>query len=72
MYILSRAANERIVIDLDDGRQIEILVVGPGKNGRTRIGITAPRATAIHRGEVWDMLFPGRGVNCEELAEATL
>lgn len=51
MLTFTRRAGERIVI----GHDIEITVVDVG-GGRVRLGVSAPRAVAIHRGEVVDRI----------------
>ena len=51
MLTFTRRAGERIVI----GNDIEITVLDVG-GGRVRIGVTAPRAVAIHRGEIVDRI----------------
>ena len=51
MLTLTRKAGERIAI----GDSIEVCVVDIGR-GKVRIGITAPRGVAIHRGEIVDRI----------------
>lgn len=51
MLILSRKERESIVINHD----IEITVVEI-KDGRVRLGISAPKDMDIHRKEVYDMI----------------
>ncbi len=57
MLVLSRKKNETIEIDVDeceivDGKvHIEVVVIGLVGN-RVRLGVDAPPAARIHRGEV--------------------
>ena len=48
MLILKRSADERIVIN---NGEIEIVVISV-RGDNVRLGISAPRNTPIHRGEV--------------------
>jgi carbon storage regulator len=51
MLILKRRVGESLTI----GRDILVMVVGI-RGGQVRIGIQAPRTTAVHRKELYDRL----------------
>ena len=51
MLVLSRNENESIII----GDNIEITVLR-SRDGRTRLGINAPKAITVHRKEVSDAI----------------
>jgi carbon storage regulator len=53
MLVLTRKKNERIFIDVDDGKRI-ILTVGSIGGDRVRIGIDAPPEVLIRREELVD------------------
>lgn len=53
MLILKRRVGESLTI----GRDILVMVVGL-RGGQVRIGIEAPRTTAVHRKELYDRLRP--------------
>ena len=51
MLVLSREKNERLVIILEDGREIGIQVVRVS-HGKVRLGITAPPDVKVWREEL--------------------
>jgi carbon storage regulator len=53
VLILKRRVGESLLI----GRDIVVMVVGI-RGSQVRIGIEAPRATAVHRKELYDRLRP--------------
>ena len=57
MLILSRKANQSIIIDKD----IKITFLGLGRGSAGKIGIEAPRKISIHREEIQER------INREEL-----
>lgn len=65
MLTLTRRAGERILI----GDDVEISVVDVGR-GKVRIGITAPRGLAVHRGEVVDRIVRENRAAAASLAPA--
>jgi carbon storage regulator len=54
VLILTRRVGESLLI----GRDIEVRVIGI-RGSQIRIGIEAPRATAVHRKELYDRLQRG-------------
>ncbi len=50
MLVLAREIDQEIYID---GGRIKLLVVEV-RNGKVRIGITAPKDVLIHRKEIWE------------------
>lgn len=50
MLVLSRRFNQSIMI----GKDIRVTVVGIGRDGRVRIGVTAPKDVPVNRQEVQD------------------
>ena len=52
MLVLSRKENESVIIPMDDGNQIEVLVVEI-RGDKIRLGFSAPKDVPIHREEVW-------------------
>ena len=54
MLVLSRKTSERIIIGTGDNRIVITLV--HAENGKSRIGISAPREIPIHREEVYDLI----------------
>lgn len=54
MLCLSRKANEAIVIGRGDQR-VEVLVLSV-RQGRVRLGITAPREIPVHRREIAEII----------------
>ena len=52
MLVLSRKENESVIIPMDDGNQIEVMVVEV-RGDKVRLGFSAPRGVPIHREEVW-------------------
>lgn len=55
MLVLTRGANETIVVD--DDIRITIIEIKP--NGQVRIGIEAPPEVPIHRLEIWEQIHGG-------------
>lgn len=51
MLVLSRKEQEEILLQLEDGRQIWIVVTEIDK-GRCRIGVTAPKDIKVLRSEL--------------------
>ena len=51
MLVLSRATNERIIIG--DEITVEVIAI---RDGKVRLGVTAPRETSVHREEVYDAI----------------
>lgn len=58
MLALTRKAGERIIVTLEDGRRIEIMLIGTYHNGglrnseKARIGVLAPDTVRIMRDEL--------------------
>lgn len=55
MLVLSRWADQSIVIDGSDG-PIEVMVVRIRSDGRVQLGITAPKNVAVHRKEIHERI----------------
>lgn len=51
MLILTRRLNETVMI----GDEVTVTVLGV-KGGQVRLGISAPKETAVHREEVYDRI----------------
>jgi carbon storage regulator CsrA len=51
MLVLTRRPGEKIVLRLEDGREIEIVLVETDR-GRVRLGVAAPRTVTVSRGEL--------------------
>lgn len=49
MLVLARRTNEQLVIN----GEIVVTVLGVGRNGQVRLGITAPPHVQIFRHELW-------------------
>lgn len=49
MLVLARKTNEQIVIN----GEVFITVLGVGRNGQVRLGISAPPHVQIYRHELW-------------------
>jgi len=49
--MLTRFKNESIIINTPAGR-IEVVIMYTGRDGKVRLGITAPKAVTIHRAEI--------------------
>jgi len=61
MLVLSRKPNEKIII----GDNIEIIVVDV-RDGKARLGITAPRNVSIHREEIYQKIVRENNENNTE------
>lgn len=55
MLVLSRKENQSVIIPMDDGSQIEVMVVEI-RGDKIRLGFSAPRGVPIHREEVWQAI----------------
>lgn len=55
MLVLHRKTNQRILMQLPSGEQIEITILDHW-DGRMRLGIEAPDDVKIYRDEVWDRI----------------
>lgn len=51
MLVLSRAANESLLLCLPDGSTIKVIVVRTGES-RVRLGIEADESVRVYRGEM--------------------
>lgn len=59
MLVLSRHVDEKVIVELEDGRLIELMPVDL-RGDKVRIGITAPRTIRIHREEVYAAILASR------------
>ena len=70
MLVLSRRIGEQIVLP-DQGVTVTLISVS---GRRARLGITGPRQTAVHRGEVWNRIqsheTPAAGSHDDHATEA--
>lgn len=67
MLVLSRAKYETCVIVLPDGREVEVKYLEI-KQGKVRLGFTAPVDIKIHRSEVMERVREERRIASESLA----
>jgi carbon storage regulator CsrA len=60
--VLTRKVGDKVVIELEDGRLIQVVLVsaGDGKGGTARIGFECDRSIGVHRGEVWNRILAER------------
>ena len=61
MLVLSRKSRETVVVGGSDdlGHVVTVTVLEIGA-GTVRLGIDAPKAIAVHRGEVWERILAAR------------
>lgn len=59
MLVLSRRTSEKVILELEDGRTIEIMPVQIGGD-KVRLGLTGPRTIKIHRDEIWHQILAER------------
>lgn len=59
MLVFQRSKNQEIVIAAGTPDQVVITVVEL-RDGKVRIGVTAPNQTTVHRGEVWEAIHPDK------------
>lgn len=57
MLVLSRFIGEKIVLRLEDGREL-VVAVADVDRGKVRIGVEAPRSVVIFRSELRDSYAP--------------
>jgi carbon storage regulator len=57
MLVLTRKEREKIVLP-DSGVTIEVVDI---RQGKVKLGITAPKGYAVHRSEVWARIQTERG-----------
>lgn len=55
MLILTRRVGEKLIIDLGDGRIVEVLPLGI-KGNQVKIGIDAPEDIEVHREEIYERI----------------
>jgi len=65
MLVLARRLNEQLVIN----GEIFVTVLGVGRGGQVRLGITAPKHVQIYRHELWREI---QAENRDAAAPATL
>lgn len=51
MLVLTRKMDQSVIIDIGDGRLIEVMVVNI-RGDKVRLGCTAPKDVLIHRDEI--------------------
>lgn len=56
MLILTRRVNEKIIIPIENGKIIEIALMGI-KGMQARLGINAPKEIAVHREEIYKKII---------------
>jgi sRNA-binding carbon storage regulator CsrA len=56
MLVLSMDQDDRIIIPLADGTEIELMLVSFPQPGRARVGITAPKDVPILRSAIYDRI----------------
>ena len=59
MLVLTRHIDEKVILELEDGRVIEVMPVDL-RGDKARLGITAPRTIGIHREEVYRAIVQHR------------
>lgn len=59
MLVLSRHTSERIILDLGDGRIVEVVPVSLSGD-KVRLGIEAPQSVKIHREEIYEQIISGQ------------
>ncbi|WP_165073291.1 carbon storage regulator [Paludisphaera rhizosphaerae] len=69
MLVLSRNVGEWFVMELEDGRRINIYVAAADR-GKARIGFEAPQSITIHRFEVMQAVDEERERAAAALAES--
>ena len=62
MLVLSRKKSETIRINDDI-----VVTVVEVRDGKVRLGVTAPRSVAVHRGEIYDKIHSEFVLDCEAL-----
>jgi carbon storage regulator CsrA len=66
MLVLTRRQQETVVVGRSDGRErtlrVTVLAI---RGGAVRLGFEARSDCVIHRGEVWDRIRAGAGLDCE-------
>ena len=55
MLILTRRPGETLIIELPNGKQIDVTVLEV-KGNQVRIGINAPKDVAVHREEIYERI----------------
>lgn len=71
MLRLNRKKGESIVIELDQGRLIEIQVIDSTPS-QVQIGVTAPRGIAVWRRELYQTVLENRAAAEQNVSAQTL
>ncbi len=69
MLALQLALDDRVVIELEDKRLIEVVLVQQ-RGGKSRIGFEAARSIGIYRGDVWQKIVQRRAAGEQQLEPA--